>query len=181
MIRGLVVLCVATALLCACNPRNPAALRSPSPSPGRHTGCGPWLHITGYGTAKHPLRFVQQQNNRKQYDLVAHSYESTGAQCSAIATFFTVHVTFFGNDGTRLIAVAPQAIVDEAANTITLTGRVHAKTDSGMTLDCDRLTYDQRAQMVHGEGHVVMMNAHGARATGNRVDSDVTLTRAEMR
>lgn len=178
MIRFLSVLCALAAILCACSPR-PAVSTSPSPAPGR-PGHGPWLHITGYGTATQPVRIVQQQGNRKEYDLIAHSYVSNGAQGSAIATFFTVHVTFFGKNGTQLVADAPEAILDEASNTITLTDRVHAKTDSGMTLDCDRLSYDRNTEMVHGNGHVVMKNAHGMRATGNRVDSDITLTRAAM-
>ncbi len=177
--RFLSLLCAFAAILCACGPQRPAASLSPSPSPSR-AAYGPWLHITGYGTTKQPVRIVQQLGNRKEYDLIAHSYESNGAQGSTIATFFVVHVTFFDKNGTKLVADAPEAIVDEASNTVALTGRVHAKADSGMTLDCDRLTYDRNTEMVHGEGHVVIKNAHGMRATGNRVDSDITLTRAAM-
>lgn len=165
------------AAMAACSPRPPAQLASPRPSP---RGRGPWLHITGSGTARQPIRFVAtSRDNRKEYDLVARSYESNGAQGASIATFSIVHVTFYGKGG-ALVSNAAKAIVDEAANTITLAENVHARSNSGMTLTCDTLRYDRTTQMVHGEGHVVMTNAQGMRATGNSVDTDITLTRARM-
>lgn len=172
---------VCIALLCACSPRQPIRIASsPSASPSAPRGRGPWLHITGSGTARQPVRFVAMtRDNRKQYDLIANSFVSNGTQGTSVATFSIVHVTFYGKNGT-LVANSAQAIVDEAANTITLAGNVHARSSSGMTLTCDTLRYDKSSQMVHGEGHVAMTNGHGMRATGNTVDTDITLTHARM-
>ncbi len=114
-----------------------------------------------------------------EYDLIARSFESNGRQGTSVATFSDVHVTFYARDGT-LVSSAAQAIVDEVANTITLHGSVHAKSSSGATLDCDTLRYDRASATIHGQGHVVMTNPRGMRATGNSVDSDVTLTKVRM-
>lgn len=166
-------------LLAACSPRAPA----PRPSPSRstsHRAHGPWLHITGKGSARQPVRWVWKAGNRVQYDLIARSYESSGAQGSAVTTFFDAHVTFYGKRGGRLFADAAQAVVDEATNTITLSGNVRSRTGSGMTLDCDTLRYDRSTQRIHGRGHVVITDPHGMRATGNSVDADLALSRARM-
>jgi len=170
-------LCIA---ICACSPQQPAASASPTPASTAARGRGPWLHITGNGTVRQPVHFVATaRDNREEYDLIARSFESNGAQGASVATFSLVHVTFYGNDGT-LVSDSAQAIVDEMANTITLVGNVHARSSSGMTLSCDTLRYDRATQMVHGQGHVVMTNARGMRATGDSVDTDITLTRARM-
>ena len=171
--------CALAALAVACSPRAPAPSSSPTPSPGPG-GHGPYLHIVGKGTAKQPVRFVSQVGNRRQYVLVAHSYESVGKQGSSVTTAFDAHVVFYGKHGERLTADSARAIADETTNTITLVGNVKARSASKMTLDCDTLRYDRSTEMIHGEGHVVMTDAHGMRATGNSVDTDITLTRAKM-
>ncbi len=177
-LRSLSASFCAAAFLYACSAPRPAKLTA-SPSPTTSTGV--WLHVTGHGSALHPLRFVgTTAGNRREYDLIARSYESVGVQGSTVATLFHVHAIFFGRTGSKLIADAAKAIVDEVANTITLMDNVHARTSSGMTLDCDRLRYDRVTEMVHGEGHVVMTDPHGMRATGNSVDSDITLTRTHL-
>lgn len=174
----LLLLCVG-AVPVACTPHQPASPASPSPARAR-SFAEPQLHVMGRGTAQQPVRFVQQVGNRKQYDLVARWYESNGLQRQAVATFFSVHVTFYARNGARLSADASKAIVNEMSNTVTLVGNVHARANAGMTLDCDRLRYDRTSEMVHGDGHVVITDARGMRATGDRVDSDITLTRTRM-
>jgi hypothetical protein len=166
------------ALLAACNPS------APREAPARTTGSGahgPWLHITQSGTATRPLHIWQQLGNRRQYDLIARSYVSNGAQGSTIGTFFNARVTFNARDGHHLVATAPEAIVDEVSNTLTLAGGVHARTDTGMTLVCDTLRYDPKTEMLHGRGHVVVRGPRGMRATGDRIDSDIALLRAVLR
>jgi lipopolysaccharide assembly outer membrane protein LptD (OstA) len=162
--------------LTACNPQAPHVAASSTPRANR----GPWLHIEQSGTARQPLHLYQQLGNRKQYDLVARSYESSGAQGTTVGTFFDARVTFVARNGRRLFATAPRAIIDQAASTLTLVGGVRARTDSGMTLNCDRLRYDQKTEMLHGQGHVVIAGAHGLHATGNRVDSDIALSRTVL-
>jgi lipopolysaccharide assembly outer membrane protein LptD (OstA) len=159
----------------ACNP-HPAGRASPSPTPPRR----PWLHITQSGTARQPLRVVQQRGNRKQYVLVADSSESSGVEGRTIGTFFNAKVTFYGRDGKTLAASGQRAVIDQRADTITLIGDVHARTGTGMRLTCDSLRYDQRSDKLHGEGHVVIADAHGLKATGNVVDSDIALSQTVM-
>ncbi len=170
----------AVALLTACNPQAPknAAYTAPSPSPTISAPLS--LKITGSGTAKKPVRIVQQMGNGKQYELLARSFVSQGAPGSARATFVNPHVTFYGKDGSTLIADAPRAIVDQNSNFVQLEGGVTAHNSSGMTLQCDKLVYDRTTQMFHGTGHVVITEQNGFHATGQRVDSDITLTHTQM-
>ncbi len=123
---------------------------------------------------------VWQVGNRKVYDLLARSYESNGRQGLSVSTFFDVHVTFYGKRGTTLVADSARAIVDEATNTVVLSGHVHAHNGEGMTLSCDTLQYDRATEMIHGEGHVEMTSPRGMRATGNSVDTDINMTHARL-
>ncbi|HTZ53475.1 MAG TPA: LPS export ABC transporter periplasmic protein LptC [Candidatus Acidoferrum sp.] len=166
------------ALLCACNPSvQTASSPSPNPSP---TSSALSLKISGHGTAARPVRFVAQQRSRVQYDLLASSFESIGAQGSARADFANVRVTFHGKDGSRLMAQSPQAIVDQSTNMIDMEGGVRAKNDNGTTLSCDTLQYDHATEMLYGTGHVVITSANGFRATGDRFESDISLTHTRM-
>ena len=83
-----VVAALALALLCACNPSAQTS-SSPVPSPSP-TSTSLSLKITGRGTATQPVRFVAQQaqGNRVQYDLLARSFESIGAQRQMGAVHF---------------------------------------------------------------------------------------------
>lgn len=168
----------ALVLLCACNPSvQTASSPSPSPSP---TSSGLSLKITGHGTAKRPVHIVAQQRSRVQYDLLASSYESIGAQGSARVSFANVRVTFRGKDGSTLTAQSPQAIGDQITNSIEMDGGVKAKNDHGTSLTCDTLQYDHQTEMLYGSGHVVITTANGFRATGDRFESDISLTHTRM-
>ncbi|MEO9169907.1 MAG: LPS export ABC transporter periplasmic protein LptC [Candidatus Baltobacteraceae bacterium] len=171
---------IALAGLAACNPQVPkgAATASPSPSPAGSPGVS--LKISGNGTAQRPMRMVQSKGNRKQFDLIAHSFVSTGALGSARATFSNVHVTFFAKDGTTLVAEAPRALGDQTSNIVALSGGVKAHNNAGMTLRCDDLVYNRTTEMIHGTGHVIITDGRGLRATGHRFDSDITLTHTKM-
>jgi LPS export ABC transporter protein LptC len=171
----------ALALLMACNPKAPGpglddAGSSPSASP---TGIS--LKITGNGKPNAPTRFVYQKNNRKYYQLTAKSFESLGAAGTAHVTLTQVQASFFALDGSKLDAFAPHGTIDQLENQVTLFGGVHATNSAGMSLSCDTLTYDRDTQMIHGVGHVVIANKTGFHGTGNRFDSDITLTHTTMR
>jgi LPS export ABC transporter protein LptC len=126
------------------------------------------------------VRIVQQRGNCKQYELLARSFVSQGAPGSARASFKNPHVTFYGKDGSTMIADAPRAIVDQNSNLVELMDGVTAHNSSGMSLKCDTLTYDRATEMFHGTGNVVITERTGFRATGQRVDSDITLTHTQM-
>jgi lipopolysaccharide assembly outer membrane protein LptD (OstA) len=176
--RRLAFACIA--LLVACNPRTPlsapAPSKSPSPSPSALS-----LIVSGKGTAERPLRFVQQtKNNRKQYELVAHSFRSQGKPGAVVGRVADPDMHFWGVDGSRLEATAPTATIDQQTGIVGLEGGVRAKNSAGVVLTCDRLTYDHTTEMLHGEGHVVITNPNGFRATGTRIDSNVALTNTRM-
>jgi len=127
-----------------------------------------------------PIRIVQQKGNRRQYVLLARSYESRTAQGLAHATFYDATVTFNATSGKQLTAQAPRAIVDEATKTVMLIDGVHAHTSDGILLDCQTLVYHRNTDVLHGEGNVRMSNATGMHLTGSRFDSDVTLAKIRM-
>ena len=175
---------IAAALLlgaAGCNPqpqRNANATPAPSGTP---TGVPP-LKITGHGTAGQPVRFVQQTGNRKQYELVAKSLVSHSAQSGGETTFQQAVVTFYDKDGTTLVARAPSAKIDQRKKQVLMTGGVHAKSSKGMTMTCDRLTYDQATGLLHGQGNVHITAQGGQEeATGNSFTSDVKLTKMVMK
>lgn len=166
--------------LAACNPQAPKTAAAPTSAPAA-ARTPPPLHITGHGTSKQPVRIVRQIHNRIEYELIASSFESRGPQGRTRAVFQNSTVTFHGNDGSTMTARAPQAIVDETANTLTLLNGVVARSSSGVILQCDTLAYDHTTQMLHGKGNVTIVEPNGFKGTGSSFDSDVSLTHITMR
>jgi lipopolysaccharide assembly outer membrane protein LptD (OstA) len=164
----------------ACNPVAPKSTAAPSATPAP-TVTPLALHITASGTVKEPVRMFQQVHNKVEYELVASSGESQGPQGKARAVFRNATVTFRGRNGSSVTARAPQAVVDETDNAVTLIGGVIAHSSSGMVLQCDRLRYDHRTGMLHGTGNVAIVDQKGFRATGASFDSDISLTHMTMR
>jgi hypothetical protein len=164
-----------------CNPQAPKATPAPSAAVVRATPTPLVLKITGRGTANRPVRLVQEVHNRIDYDLVASSYESKGPQGAEHAVFQDARVTFRDRNGSSVVATAPQAVVDLIANTVTLMNGVHARTSSGMTLECTQLVYKRATGMLHGFGDVVVTDPKGFRATGSSFDSDISLTHMRMK
>jgi hypothetical protein len=178
--RGLTAACLAA--IAGCNPQPPKATPAPSPL-ATQTRAKPTplvLKITGRGTANRPVHLIQQVHNRVDYDLLASSYESIGPQGSARAVFQDARVTFHDRNGSRIAASAPQAVVDQTTNTVTLLNGVRARTSAGMTLQCSQLVYQRASGMLHGSGDVVVVDPKGFRATGSSFDSDISLTHMRM-
>jgi lipopolysaccharide assembly outer membrane protein LptD (OstA) len=169
-------------MIAGCNPQPPKPTPAPSaPSAKvRSTATPLVLEIRGRGTAKRPVQLFQQVHNRVDYDLLASSYESKGPQGSERAVFQDAHVTFRDPKGSTIVATAPQAVVDQNANTVTLQNGVHARTSAGMTLECTQLVYLRASGMLHGSGNVVVTDPKGFRATGSSFDSDISLTHMRM-
>lgn len=166
--------------LVACNPQAPKTAGGPSASPAA-APTQPPLHITGHGTAKQPVRIVRQIHNRIEYELIASSFESRGPQGRTRAVFQNATTTFHGSDGSTMVAQAPQAIVDETANTLTMIDGVVAHSGSGVVLQCDTLEYDRTTQMLHGRGNVTIVEPNGFKGSGSSFDSDISLTHITMR
>jgi LPS export ABC transporter protein LptC len=165
--------------VCACNPQAPKSAASPSPAPAANA-TSPSLHITGQGTAAHPVRIIQQRHNRVMYELIASSLDSKGRQGHTRTVFKNARITFHDRSGGTMTAQAPQAVVDENANVVTLLGGVRARTASGMTLQCKTLVYDRATEMLHGKDDVVVIDPNGFRGTGSSFDSNIALTAVRM-
>ncbi len=165
-----------------CNPQAPKPTLSPqSPAVKPHPSPTPFvLEIRGKGTVNRPVHVFQQVHNRIDYDLLASSYESKGPEGGERAVFQNARVTFRDKNGATFAATAPQAVVDQAANTVTLMNGVHAHTSAGMTLECSQLVYQRATGMLHGTGDVVVTDPKGFRATGSSFDSDISLTHMRM-
>lgn len=176
---SLLVPLLLSAAFAGCNPQAPKATPAPSATRSRPPTPPP-LHITGHGTAARPVRSTLQIHNRIEYELVAKSFESKGAQGKARAVFQDAQVTFHDRNGTTMTATAPQAIVDETTHLVTLIDDVHARTTTGMTLQCRRLIYDHAGQKLHGTGNVVIVDPNGFRGTGSSFDSDISLSHMRM-
>jgi hypothetical protein len=172
---------LAIAALAACNPQAPKTpAASPAASPPHATASPVVLRIRGKGTAERPVHVFQEVHNRVDYDLLASSFESKGPQGSLVSVFQDARVTFRDQHGSAIAANAPQAVIDQNANTVTLLDGVHARSSAGMTLQCTQLVYDRASQMLHGTGDVVVTDPKGFRATGSRFDSDISLTHMRM-
>jgi Lipopolysaccharide-assembly, LptC-related len=182
MRSGRAIAAIGLLLGAACNPQPPKATPSPSPVARPAATATPLvLKISGQGSAGRPVRLIQQVHNRVEYDLLASSYESIGPAGATRGVFQDARVTFRDKKGSTVTAVAPKAIVDQSANTVTLVDGVHARTSSGMTLECDQLVYERATGMLHGTGNVVVTDPKGFRATGSSFDSDLSLTHMRMR
>jgi hypothetical protein len=182
MRKAQLVAFAAIGALCACNPQPPKRAAAPQASPRpRATGRPLTLVVTGRGTAERPIRVFQQVHNRVDYDLLASSYESRGPQNDMRSIFRNARVTFTDPRGSKITASAPQAMVDQTSDAVTLSGGVVARTAAGMTLHCDRLVYRRGGATLHGEGNVVITDPKGFWATGSSFDSDTSLTHMRMR
>ena len=178
-IRGLTA--IGLFVVAACNPQPPKA--TPPPATGarpRATATPIVLKISGRGTSKRPVHLIQQVHNWVEYYLLASSYESKGPQGGARAVFADARVTFRDHHGSQITASAPQAVVDQTNNTVTLLNGVNAHTAAGMRLQCTQLVYQRASGMLHGTGNVVVTDPKGFRATGSSFDSDISLTHMRM-
>jgi LPS export ABC transporter protein LptC len=182
-VKQLIVALSLCVLAAGCNPQpeHQPGHATPSPTP---SGMPP-INITGHGTADRPVRVIgQRPGGGKSYELLARSYESHSAQNVTQATFQQTQVTFYDKDGTSLHAQAPQARLDDRRKQVILSGGVHAKTSTGLTLVCNELVYDDATGMLHGTGDVRMTGAQAGQQqvlTGNSFTSDIKLTRMTMR
>lgn len=169
-------------LVCACTPRpqgTPAPVASAAPSPSA-SGLPP-ITVRSKGNAQQPVRIVQQQGNRKIYELIARSTESTlQSQNQFRGTFSDTHVTFYGADGSTLTGSAPVTVVDKGRQTVVMQGGVRARTSGGITLHCDQLEYNRATGLLHGTGNVHIASSQGYTLSGGSFTSDVKLTSVHM-
>lgn len=181
MRRTAVMLVIAVA---ACSPKPQHAYVSPSPAsaPVPTSSGVPPITVRSHGTSNQPVRIIQQQGNRKLYELLARSTESTvQSQTQFRSTFSQTHVTFYGTDGTKLVGDAPVTQIDRSRQTVTMTGGFHGRTSDGVVLTCDQLQYARATGQLLGTGNVhISKSADGLSMTGTTFRSDLKLTQVHM-
>jgi hypothetical protein len=173
------------ALVTACAP---PARPAPTPTPAV-SGAAPSAVAT-----QEPVRVIQRGGggqdvtmeqitvdpktgkSRLLYDV--RSLQSVGTNVNSNAMLDHPHITFHDRSGKTLVADAPKATITLRDKGVLMTGGVHARTQGGSLLTCDRLHYDGRTEKLEGDGHVVLTGSHGAdsyQMTGDHIIGDVRL------
>jgi lipopolysaccharide assembly outer membrane protein LptD (OstA) len=145
----------------------PAATATPLP-----------LHITSSGGTGQYTTLSEMKHQRTIYIIRATSFAAdtqTGRTPTGSGTFVQPHITFVDRDGARTIADAPEADLTSADKSVLMTGGVHARSQDGNVLSCDRLRYDGNSERIHGDGHVVMTTPTGLVLAGDELDGDARL------
>lgn len=175
---------VLTALLAACAhaPGPVAAPASappsgPTPAPGPSSTLVP-LHVTSNGSSGQYTILSEMKHQRTIYIVRAVSFvadTAAGRSAGGSGTFVEPHITFVDRSGARTIADAPKAVLTSADKSVFMTGGVHARSQDGNVLSCDRLRYDGTSERIHGDGHVVMTTPNGLTLVGDEIDGDARL------
>jgi LPS export ABC transporter protein LptC len=165
------------ALLTACSrPPPPAAAPAvavPTPTPTLVP-----LHVTSSGGAGQQTVLSEMKNNRTIYVVRARSFvadTASGQATSGSGSFEQPQITFVDRSGARTVADAPEAVLTGADKSVLMTGGVHARSQDGNVLSCDRLRYDGTTERIHGDGHVVVTTPSGLTLVGDEVDGDSRL------
>ncbi|GAC1542990.1 MAG: hypothetical protein NVS2B17_22210 [Candidatus Velthaea sp.] len=165
-----------------CTPAKTGPAAAPAPSPAATPTATPVaIHIVTRSSGDRYATMTQRINGRVVYELRAVSSvaDRTGTS-SAVATFEQPHITFHDRNGKTMIADAPEAKVTQQDKSVVMSGGVHARTQDGNVLTCDRLRYDGRTEKVRGEGRVVLTGPNGVSLTGARIDGDLRLNNVRI-
>lgn len=163
-------------LLAACGTKTHGAGAPATPPAPAPTGTGLAFKVTSSSVGKRSVTLTEHKRGRRVYALSADSTEADRFAAGAgRSTFTRPHIVFYEQGGKTLTADAPIATVEEQTKTVVMSGGVRAKTQDGITLSCDTLRYDDRTEMIHGTGHVVVTTPRGERLRGDTIDADVKL------
>jgi len=183
-----VVFGVLLAFATACGPSHPTATVTPSPAaspaPGPAATQLPIRVVTNssgseYATMVQTTTDPGSTQSRKLYDVKYRS--SVGERTSgtnAVLTLDRPHIIFRDRTGKQLVADAPKAKITQQDKNVYMSGGVHARTQDGSVLTCDRLRYDGRTEKLQGDGHVVLTSPRGSNSlamTGEHIYGDVRL------
>jgi lipopolysaccharide assembly outer membrane protein LptD (OstA) len=167
---------VLVALLAACGhaaapAAGPSATPPPTPTPLP-------LHLISNGTAGQYTTLSEMKHQRTIYIVRANSFvadTTAGHTATGSGSFDQPHITFIDRSGARTVADAPKAVLTSADKSVLMTGGVHARSQDGNVLSCDRLRYDGTSERIHGDGNVVMTTPQGFTLVGDEIDGDARL------
>ena len=169
--------CLAVLGFAACghpapNATSPPAAKTPGPTPTPVP-----LHIVSSGNGGYTT-LSEMKLGRPIYVVRARSFtaDTTAGQTTmGSGTFDAPHITFIDRDGGKTVADAPKAVLTSADKSVLMTGGVHARSQDGNVLSCDRLRYDGTTERIHGDGHVAMSTPSGLTLVGDQIDGDARL------
>jgi LPS export ABC transporter protein LptC len=123
----------------------------------------------------------RKKDKSKAYTLRADANVSESAgRGTGRSDFTNPHIIFAGRKGETLVADAPHASIVESRKSIVMTGGVRARTNDGMALQCDTLTYDEGSDRLHGSGHVLVKTPRGERLSGDRIEANLRLSEMQL-
>jgi hypothetical protein len=169
------------AVLAACGP--PAAqpvARASGPPPPSATPLP--LHVISSGNG-HYTTLSEMKNRRTIYVVRARSFVAdtvAGSSAAGSGSFEAPQITFIDRGGARTVADAPKAVLTSADKSVLMVGGVHARSQDGNVLSCDRLRYDGNTERIHGDGHVVMRTPAGLTLVGDQLDGDARLANVRV-
>jgi LPS export ABC transporter protein LptC len=173
----------AALFLAACSRGAPAPGPSPTPSAGASAAPagGPTsvpIRFNEYGKPSSPYIYItEQKRNRIVYTMRADS--GTGihiSEGSGRSDFVNPHITFHEEGKRTLVVDGPHATVLERDRSVVMTGGTHARNNEGMTLKSDTLRYDDGAEMLYGQGNVLITTAQNEQLRGQRFDYNLRTT-----
>ena len=167
---------VLVALLAACaHAGAPAGGGGATPAP---TPTPLPLHLTSNGASGQYTTLTEMKHQRTIFIVRANSFvadTAAGHTATGSGSFDQPHITFIDRSGARTIADAPKAVLTSADKSVLMTGGVHARSQDGNVLSCDRLRYDGTTERIHGDGNVVLTTPQGLSLVGDEIDGDAKL------
>lgn len=111
------------------------------------------------------LRAVLHAGRVEQYDIKRYTWLDSG-----------VRVDFYNRDGLHSsVLTSHSARINMVNNNMTAYGSVHIVSDSGTTVDTDSLEWDNKAQSLHSEAAVHIVERNGRITDGVGFESDQSL------
>lgn len=166
------------AVLAACAPHPPAPGPAGSAAPPPATATPVPLHVTSIGGSGGYTTLSEMKHRRTIYVVRAASFvadTAAGTTAGGSGSFEQPHITFVDRSGARTVADAPKAVLTSADKSVVMTGGVHARSQDGNVLSCDRSRYDGNSERIHGDGNVVLTTPSGLVLVGDELDGDARL------
>jgi LPS export ABC transporter protein LptC len=166
------IIAVAALAGCATKKKRPSAAPAPTIGP---------VSVRAERSRTTPVSIVVVAHGRILYRILADANDSRRMMNGTYTSHFVnPSVLFLNEDGGRMRATARTADADGAAKVVTLNDAVHVYAADGSILTCDRFSYDEADNRVHGSGHVTVVTKQGDILHGQDVTGDVRLQSLHM-
>jgi LPS export ABC transporter protein LptC len=114
---------------------------------------------------------------RRQWDINADTVSVDGVK--GVAHLMVVRGTYFQAGKPSVTFTAPTGIFYLGSRNITLSGRVHARTTTGRTLEADQVDWFPKINQIEATGSVVLRQK-GLTAYADRLVADVVLQKTNL-